>query len=59
MGQLANSLSMRNQDSLPSNTKKNPKEQMKAITLRSGIGIQTLKATMEYEKEKKKEEEKE
>ena len=39
MGQLANSLTMRNQGSLPSNTEKNPKEQLKAITLRSGTEI--------------------
>ena len=36
MGQLANSLSLRNQGLFPSNTEKNPKEQLKAITLRSG-----------------------
>ena len=58
MGQLANSLTMRNQGSLPSNTEKNPKEQLKAITLRSGTEIQTPKATMDYEQEKKKDEEK-
>ena len=58
VGQLANSLSVRNQGSLPSNTEKNPKEQLKAITLRSGIEIPTPKATVEYE-EKKKEEVKE
>ena len=39
MGQLANSLSTRNQSALPSNTEKNPKEQMKAITLISGTEI--------------------
>ena len=58
VGQLENSLSVRNQGSLPSNTEKNPKEQLKAITLRSGIDIPTPKATVEYE-EKKKEEVKE
>ena len=58
MGQLANSLSVRNQGSLPSNTEKNPKEQLKEITLRSGIDIPTPKASVEYE-EKKKEEVKE
>ena len=51
-------MSIRNQGSLPSNTKKNPKEQLKAITLRSGTEIPTLKETVEYE-EKKKEEYKE
>ena len=58
VGQLENSLSIRNQGSLPSNTEKNPKEQLKAITLRSGTKIPTLKATVEYE-EKRKEEDKE
>ena len=58
MGQLANSLAIRNQGALPSNTEKNPKEQVKAITLRSGTEIQTPKATVEYE-EKKNEGEKE
>ena len=55
VGQLANSLSVRNQGSLPSNTEKNPKEQLKLITLRSGIDILTLKAIVEYEKKRKKE----
>ena len=49
---------VRNQGSLPSNTEKNPKEKLKAITLRSGIEIPTPKASVEYE-EKKKEEVKE
>ena len=55
VGQLANSLSIRNQGSLPSNIEKNPKEQLKAITLRSGIEIPTPKATVKYEEKKKKE----
>ena len=54
MGQLANSFATRNQGALPSNTEKNPKEQVKAITLRSGTEIQTLKATKEYEEKKLK-----
>ena len=58
MGQLANSLSTRNQGTLPGNTEKNPMEYGKAITLRSEIEVQPPKRTMEYE-EKKKEEEKE
>ena len=58
MGQLVNSLSTRNQGALPGNTEKNPKEQVKAITLRSGTEIQTPKAIKEYE-EKKNEGEKE
>ena len=57
MGQLANSLTTRNQGALPSNTEKNPKEQVKAITLRSGTEIQTPKATMEYKERKNKGEE--
>ena len=43
VGQLANSLSSRNQGELLSNTKKNPKEQVKAITLRSGTKLQPPK----------------
>ena len=39
MGQLVNSLLTRNQGALPSNMEKNPKEQVKAITLRSGTEI--------------------
>ena len=58
MGQLANSLATRNQSVLPNNTEKNSKEQIKAITLRSGTEIQTPKAIKEYE-EKKNEGEKE
>ena len=54
MGQLANSLAIRNQGALPSNTEKNPKEQVKAITLGSSIEIQTPKAIMEYEEKKNK-----
>ena len=56
MGQLANSLATRNQGALPSNTEKNPKKQVKAITLRSGTEIQTPKATMDYEEKKNKRE---
>ena len=58
MGQLANSLAIRNQGALPSNIEKKPKEQVKAITLRSGTEIQIPKATIEYE-EKNNEGEKE
>ena len=57
MGQLANSLAIRNQGALPSNTEKNPQEQVKNITLRNDTEIQTPKAIMEYEE--KNEEEKE
>ena len=58
MRQLSNCLSTRNQGALPSNMEKNPKEQVKAITLISGTEIQTPTATKEYE-EKKNEREKE
>ena len=58
MGKLANSLSTRNQGTLPGNTEKNPMEYVKEITLRSGIEVQPPKGTMEYE-EKQKEEKKE
>ena len=53
MGRLETSLSTRNQSALPSNIEKNPKEQVKAIPLRSGTEIQTPKATMKYEENKK------
>ena len=39
MGQLANAVAQRNQGNLPSNTETNPREQLKAITLRSGKEI--------------------
>ena len=58
IGQVVNFLATRNQGALLSNTEKNSKEQVKAITLRSGTEIQTSKATIEYE-EKKNEGEKE
>ena len=62
VGQLANSLSLRNQGALPSNAEKNPKEQLKAINLRSGIELQPSKKntptpTEEEEKDKEKEKE--
>ena len=41
MGQLANSVAQRNQGNLPSNTETNPREQLKAITLRSGKEIRS------------------
>ncbi|XP_073147962.1 uncharacterized protein [Henckelia pumila] len=45
LGQLANIIAGRTQGTLPSDTEKNPKEQAKAITLRSGkeIGLETGK----------------
>ena len=57
MGQLANSLSIRNQGTLPRNIENNPMEYVKAITLRSGTEVQPLNRIIEYE-EKKKEEKK-
>ena len=42
MGQLANSFSTRNQDTLPGNTEKNPMEYVKVITLRSETEIQIM-----------------
>ena len=48
-----------NQDSLPSNTEKESKREVKGSYLKKWNIIQPLKATVEYEKEKKKEEEKE
>ncbi|XP_073124805.1 uncharacterized protein [Henckelia pumila] len=45
LGQLANIIAGRTQGTLPSDTEKNPKEQVKALTLRSGkeIGLETGK----------------
>ena len=36
VGQLANNLSRRSQGGLPSNTEKKPREEVNAVTLRSG-----------------------
>ena len=36
VGQLANNLSRRPQGGLPSNTENNPREEVNAVTLRSG-----------------------
>ena len=41
MGQLANAVAQRNQGNLPSNTEPNPREQLKAISLRSDKEIQS------------------
>ena len=56
MGQLANSLSTRNQGTLLENTEKNPMKYMKEITLRSGIEVQPIKGTMEYEEKEREDE---
>ncbi|XP_052185205.1 uncharacterized protein LOC127796840 [Diospyros lotus] len=42
IGQLAQAISERPQGDLPSNTKKNPREHVKAITLRSGKELESL-----------------
>ena len=44
MGQLANVVAQRNQGNLPSNTEPNPREQLKAISLRSGKELQSRNA---------------
>ena len=43
MGQLENLLSERTHGYLPSNTKKNPKEKVKAITFRCGRELEEPK----------------
>lgn len=43
MGQLANLVSERTQGALPSNTEKNPKEHVKAVTLRNGRQLEEPK----------------
>ncbi|XP_073137281.1 uncharacterized protein [Henckelia pumila] len=48
IGQLAKSISSRDQGTLPSDTEKNPKEQMKSIELRSG---KTVEPKQKNEKE--------
>ncbi|XP_073153053.1 uncharacterized protein [Henckelia pumila] len=48
IGQLAKTISSRDQGTLPSDTKKNPKEQVKAIELRSG---KTVEPAPQVEKE--------
>ena len=40
IGEIANALTSRNQGDFPSNTETNPREQLKAITLRSGKKLQ-------------------
>jgi len=41
VGQIANTLAERTQGALPSNTETNPREHVKAITLRSGREVET------------------
>ena len=42
VGQLANNLSRRPQGGLPSNTEKNPREEVNAVTLRSGKELEEV-----------------
>ncbi|KAG5513007.1 hypothetical protein RHGRI_038576 [Rhododendron griersonianum] len=51
VGQLATLMSERSQGSLPSTTEKNPKEQIKAITLRSGKELNLQEKEKNSEKE--------
>ena len=60
LGQIVNILSDRNQGALPSNTEKNPREHIKAISLRSGkLLADSEKLEKEAEKEEPDEETKE
>ena len=43
VGQLANNLSRRPQGGLPSNTEKNPREKVNAVTLRNGKKLDEIK----------------
>ncbi|KAL2517377.1 Uncharacterized protein Adt_13624 [Abeliophyllum distichum] len=45
IGQIAAALSGRTQGTLPSNTETNPKEQVKAITTRSGVQLPEIHVT--------------
>ncbi|KAG9446755.1 hypothetical protein H6P81_012883 [Aristolochia fimbriata] len=62
MGQLANAISCRNQGTLPSNSETNPREQIKAITLRSGTVLEEqehnqVEEDSTYQQQEKKREE--
>ena len=46
IGQIANALTSRNQGNLPSNAETNPREQVKAISLRSGKNLAQPKETI-------------
>ena len=54
MGQLANSLSIRNQCSLLSNTETKRREHVKATTLRSGKELEVPRKSKVHEEEEKK-----
>ena len=59
IGQIANAINNRSQGELPSKTEVNPREHVKAITLRSGKQLsepQVVKEEKEKESEKKEEE---
>ncbi|KAL2513036.1 Uncharacterized protein Adt_18636 [Abeliophyllum distichum] len=45
IGQIAAALSGRTQGTLPSNTETNPKEQVKAITIRNGVQLPEIHVT--------------
>ncbi|XP_052204056.1 uncharacterized protein LOC127809331 [Diospyros lotus] len=51
IGQLAQAISEIPQEGLPSNTKKNPREHVKAITLRSGKELESKEKHEEHSKE--------
>ncbi|KAJ4724584.1 DNA-directed DNA polymerase [Melia azedarach] len=51
VGQLTSMMTERQQGSLPSNTETNPKEQVKAITLRSGKQLEEPQGKMKAQKE--------
>ena len=54
VGQLANNLSKKPQGGLPSNTEKNPREEVNAVTLRSGKELEEVeKEPRKVEKGKK------
>ena len=55
MGQLANALATRNFGSLPSNTESNPRDQVKAITIRSGKEVGFFPTTNEGKKQEEEE----
>ena len=54
MGQLANSLSIRNQGLLLSNNEKNPTEYVKAITLKSEKQLQSPKRSDNIQRRRKR-----
>ena len=53
MGQITNMLNSRQLGTLPSDTKRNPREHVKTIALRSGKELRHLATKMNNNKEKK------